>query len=968
MAEHKYCKRLIEVDLPIKRISEHARREKSIRHGHISTLHGYWARRPLAACRAVLCATLWPDPADQLCPRQFIQESAQLLREWRDRRGGKKRDLGNLIQLREALFDFIVEFSNWDNAANIDFINISSALTRSSYSAETSHGTAPLVVDPFSGGGSIPLEGLRVGADVVAADYNPVAILLLKTMIEWIPQYGNQLIEKVKGLAAEIKKDVLNEVGKYYPKDENGSTPVAYLWTRTIICEGPGCGAEVPLIRSLWLSKKRKIALDFSVDKKKKEVTFSILNNVKENQVKVGTVKRGAAICPVCGFITAVQNVRKQSKARGLIPKLICVITRKENIEGKSYRLPNSQDFEALKMASFELNKLKGMKHKGLSIIPDEKVDQEDTFNLRMAVYGMKTWGELFTDRQLLVLTKLERKISELPNDSDFSLAVSTILALAVDRLASYCNNLSVWVPRGEYMGSIMAMQAIQMKWDFAEINPFSGATGEFDGAVGWIEKVAQHIISSRIKKGSVIYSSATKLPLPDNSVDVIFTDPPYYNNIEYCGLSDFYYVWLKRGIGEKLPDLFRETLISQEEEIVQNQAHKLKDGTVKDGVFFEKNMTIALSRCREILKEDGYCVVVFSHTSTEGWESMLNALLISGFVIHSSWPIDTEMEARTNVRSQAGAVLASSVHLVCRSRPNNAPIGDWRDVLHALPNRIHEWMPRLAQEGVVGADAIFACLGPAFEIFSKYSHVEKANGEKVELKEYLEQVWGAVAKEALSMIFEGGRTEGFEEDARLTAMWLWTLFAGASENGKKSADDNEEISDENEAVGSKASLSGFSLEFDAARKISQGLGAHLENLTTVIEIEGDQARLLSVAERVKNLFGKDSSTTATYKKKKKDDQMTLFSELEEIKENEWSLGDNRASVGKTVLDRLHQAMILFGASRGEALKRFLVEEGVGKDDRFWRLAQALSALYPANTDEKRWVDGVLAKKKSFGF
>ena len=965
MTEQRYCKRLIEVDLPIKRISEHARREKSIRHGHISTLHGYWARRPLAACRAVLCATLWLDPADDLCPNQLKQETARLLKEFRDRRGGKKRDLNDSIQLREALFDFIVDFSNWDNASNIDFLNLSSALTRLSHSLSSSHSTEPLVVDPFSGGGSIPIEGLRVGANVVAADYNPVAVLLLKTMIEWIPQYGDALIHKVKELSSKVKKAVLEEVGKYYPVDENKGIPIAYIWARTIICEGPNCGAEVPLIRSLWLSKKRKIAMDFSVDRQKKKVAFSILNNVKDNQVKAGTVKRGAALCPVCGFITAVQSVRKQSKARGLIPRLLCVITRMANVEGKGYRLPNSKDLEALKMASLDLNKLRSVKHNGLSLIPDEEVDQEDTFNLRMAVYGMKTWGELFTERQLLVLTRLVKKISELPNDSEFSLAASIILALAVDRLAAYCNNLSVWVPRGEYMGSIMAMQAIQMKWDFAEINPFSGATGEFDGAVEWIEKVAQHILSSKIRKGTVIYASATNLPLPDNSVDVLFTDPPYYNNIEYCGLSDFYYVWLKRGIGEKLPDLFRDKLISKEEEIVQNEAHKLKDGTIKDGAFYEKNMTLALSRCREVLKEDGYCIVVFSHTSTEGWEAMLNAVLTAGFVISSSWPIDTEMEARTNVRSQAGAVLASSVHLVCRSRSINASVGDWRDVLQELPKRIHEWMPRLAQEGVVGADAIFACLGPALEVFSKYSRVEKANGEKVELKEYLEQVWGAVAKEALNMIFQGAKTEGLEEDARLTAMWLWTL--STADNGNNIHQVNEDENQEDEES-SSPKMSGFTLEYDAARKIAQGLGVHLEELVGVIRIDHEKATLLSVSERVQHLFGKGSMSATPGRKKKKENQMTLFEEFNKVEEQGWSLGDEKSAVGKTILDRLHQAMILFGAGRGDAMRRFLAEEGIGKDERFWRLAQAFSALYPPNTDEKRWVDGVLARKKSLGF
>ena len=271
------------------------------------------------------------------------------------------------------------------------------------------------------------------------------------------------------------------------------------------------------------------------------------------------------------------------------------------------------------------------------------------------------------------------------------------------------------------------------------------------------------------------------------------------------------------------------------------------------------------------------------------------------------------------------------------------------------------------------GADAIFACLGPALEIFSRYSRVEKASGEAVSLKEYLEQVWAAVAREALAMIFTGADATGFEEDARLTAMWLWTLSTATSNgNGASGADDEELSEDEGDGgAAPKSKVGGFALEYDAARKIAQGLGAHLEQLTSLIEVRGAAARLLPVAERTRSLFQK-AETTAPIgrgKTKKKSAQLSLgfIAELEEAEESSgW--GDTGAPhKGETVLDRVHQSMILFGAGRSEALKRFLVDDGAGRDDRFWRLAQAFSALYPASTDEKRWVDGVLARKKSLG-
>ena len=298
-------------------------------------------------------------------------------------------------------------------------------------------------------------------------------------------------------------------------------------------------------------------------------------------------------------------------------------------------------------------------------------------------------------------------------------------------------------------------------------------------------------------------------------------------------------------------------------------------------------------------------------------------------------------------------ARLSSSIHIVCRPRETNE-VGDWRDVLQELPGRIHAWLPRLAQEGVVGADAIFACLGPALEIFSRYARVEKASGELITLGEYLEYVWGAVSREALNMVFAGADTTGFEEDARLTAMWLWTLSTDETETGN----------------GKVVASTGYTLEYDAARKIAQSLGAHLEQLSHLVEIKGSNARLLPAAERTRYLFGQENLKTPTRRQPESGArQLSLLDQLPDEAAAEWRLKDDGAvQNGKTMLDRVHQAMLLFAAGRGDALKSFLVTGGVGQDEGFWRLAQALSALYPAATDEKRWVDGVLARKKGLGF
>ena len=408
-----------------------------------------------------------------------------------------------------------------------------------------------------------------------------------------------------------------------------------------------------------------------------------------------------------------------------------------------------------------------------------------------------------------------------------------------------------------------------------------------------------------------------------------------------------------------KLPICFTDYLTPKDAECIVDEASE------KDRAFFERCMATAMGEGRRVLGLDGIGVVVFAHKSTSGWESQIQAMVDAGWTITGSWPIDTEMGTR--LRARDSAALASSIHIVCRPRDSsrNDEVGEWRDILEELPRRIHVWMPRLADEGVVGADAIFACLGPALEVFSQYSRVEKANGETVTLKEYLEQVWAVVAKEALALVFEGADTAGFEPDARLTAMWLWTLKSPDTNSG---IEDDEGSGDEQD--GKKPKISGFKLEYDAARKIAQGLGAHLESLTHLVEVSGDQARLLPVSERTKHLFGKDEEEpTRAGGKKKSSAQLNMFAELTEAEDAEVAWKEKTVKrVGETALDRVHQAMILFAAGRGEALKRFVVEDGVGQDGKFWRLAQALSALYPSGTDEKRWVDGVLARKKQFGF
>ncbi|RZB29407.1 MAG: hypothetical protein AEth_01224 [Candidatus Argoarchaeum ethanivorans] len=362
----RYPKRLIEVDLPIKKISAHARREKSIRHGHISTLHIWWARRPLAACRAVLCAALWIDPAKPLCPEEFRKAATMIMQKFWDPMGLQTRNLDDPPELRRALLDFIADFANWDNSTKKEYLDVSRALTQAAHEALGGvPGTKPLVVDPFAGGGAIPLEALRVGADAFASDLNPVAVLLNKVVLEYIPRHGRHLADGVRKWGEWIKQEAEKGLAEFYPEDPDGATPIAYLWARTITCEGPGCGAEVPLMRSLWLAKKNKrsVALRIVPKPDEKRVDFEIIKDVRAQDVADGTVRRGSATCPCCGFTTPVKSVRQQLKARrggAEDARLFCVVTTRLGQMGRFYRLPTERDLEAVQNAAEELERRKG--------------------------------------------------------------------------------------------------------------------------------------------------------------------------------------------------------------------------------------------------------------------------------------------------------------------------------------------------------------------------------------------------------------------------------------------------------------------------------------------------------------------------------------------------------------------------------------------------------------------------------
>jgi len=1046
----KQCKRLAEMDFPVAVVSKHAAREKSIRHGHPSTLHLWWARRPLGSCRAMLLGLLLPDPCDPLCPSEFKTRARALVARTQGQIGPDDMDL------RKALLGFIGDFAAWENSSHPTYLEVGRGLVKAAHPDEP-----PLVVDPFAGGGSIPLEALRVGCEAFASDLNPVACLILKVMLEDIPRWGREkvkvkskkgeieadgLAEALRFVGKEIKEEAEKELAEFYPKDPDGATPIAYLWARTVRCESPNCGAEIPLVRSFWLCKKanRKRALRYQVIRKKEkgkspEVEFEVFEPKSERDVPQGTVTRAKATCLVCGTVLPPERVRAQLAAqRGGADvifdakgrrtggaRLLAVVTLRPGEQGRHYRLPTERDYQAVWKAQKRLKVIldeweedegKRKKEKGKSAehlhirdagnfspfnfsllpslpplcpVPDEPAPSENTHRAvgsQLPYYGHRTWSDLFTRRQLL----LNQRIATVLKGRD-------VLPMMLSKILRHCNAFAFWHKGSETVAGAFGRQAIPMCWDFPEYVPFADFAGSLTNAMDDLIGSASHLANSLVGTGQVQIVDATCHPLPDGCAQVWFTDPPYYDAIAYADLSDFFFVWLKRMLPEHplLRDPFDQTnvLTPKSQEAVQCEKVKTAAGRSKDKTFYEETMTGAFTQGRRILREDGVGAVVFAHKTTEGWESLLSGMIRGGWTITGSWPIATERGARLLARETAA--LATSVHLVCRPRPQDAPVGDWGEVLRELPKRVGDWMERLQGEGIRGADLVFACIGPALEIFSRYSKVETAEGCEVTLAEYLEKVWEVVGRTALEQVLgtaearaRNGAAGALEEDARLTALFLWTLQstngeeahrgdAEGAENGEEDIGEGEETVDEETSASSASRRpKGFSLVFDVVRRFAQPLGIDLPKWEgRIIDTQKGVVRLMAVSERAKQLFGEDGADAVAdwiIEDPQKNLQQVLFPELEgERAPRIRGRGRRRKAVmdtgdielqgerEATTLDRVHAAMLLQAGGQANALRELIkAEQQRGPD--FLRLANALSALYPKGSEEKRLLDAML--------
>ena len=976
------CNRLVEVDFPIAQVSKHAAREKSIRHGHPSTLHLWWARRPLASSRAVLLALLLPDPCDPQCPEDFKSKARAVLGELRNPPVTDE-------ELRKALLWFVGGFANWDVAAHSTYLRVARNLVQAAHGEE-----APLVVDPFAGGGSIPLEALRLGCDAFASDLNPVACLILKVMLEDVPRHGAGLADELLRVGGDVKQQAGEELADLYPADPDGATPIAYLWARTVRCEAPNCGAEIPLLRSFWLCQKpkRKRALRYRVERRQgapPRVEFDVFAPLADGEVPGGTVARARASCLCCGAVAPPERVRASLVAQrggadvvfdGAGQRtggacLTAVVTLRPEEPGRHYRLSTEADYAVVHRAQKRVAGILdawdlGGKQEPCPV-PDEPTPAGGGSGAGRAFsvqrYGMLQWGDLFTARQKAALVAIGRAY-RLAGDADhIAQCMALLMGGVIDRNVA----LATWRPQAdqEKVEHLFARQALPMSWDFGEAVPLSRSTGSFDDRLQIVSRAITASCAVSPGVGQIQNADATEHPLPDQSASVWFTDPPYYDAVPYADLSDFFLVWLKRTLpGHPLlrdpfdPD---NPLSPKTREAVQDET-KRQDGRPKDRKWFEETMAKAFAEGRRVLADDGVGCVVFAHKTTEGWEALLSGMIRGGWTITGSWPIATEMATR--LRARDSAALATSVHLICRPRPADAPIGDWADVLRELPRRVIDWMERLQGEGIRGADLVFACIGPALEIFSRFRAVETAVGHTVGLPEYLEKVWEVVGRAALETVLgtaeaqaRNGVAGALEEDARLTALFLWTIQTtdAAGENDKH-ADDEE------------ATAKGLALPFDVVRRFAQPMGIDLDRWTgRIIEQAKGVVRLLPVAERAKDLLG-DAGAGVAADWIEADPvaglQQSLFPELESAPRSSvrargrMGILDGDAelqAVDATTLDRLHAAMLLQANGHANALRALIsVEQERGPD--FLRLANALSALYARGSREKRLLDAML--------
>jgi len=767
--EHR--KKLIEVALPLEAINFHSAREKSIRHGHPSTLHLWWARRPLAAARAVIFTSLIDDPDQEGVPQDLLDQIDELpiLEKYAP---DANATIGEVR--RQKLFGFIEQLVKWENSNNPEVLKTAHSLIHAA-----TEGNPPPLLDPFAGGGAIPLEAQRLGLEAHASDLNPVAVMINKAMIEIPPKFAGQkpinpeaktrndydakwpgatgLAEDVRYYGEWMKKKAFEKIGHLYPKvkDEQGKehTVIAWIWARTVKSPDPVAnGAYVPLVSSLMLSTKKgkkawvEIIRDAEAqDGWRFEVKTGELDSTTEAAKKIGT-KAGKAKDFICSLTkSAIQRsyIQEEGKSDRLSTRLMAIVAEGSN--GRIYMSPN-QSHENIANASTASPNVQLAKETFLSgSTPTRAMITGGV----CSAYGLQTWGHLFTDRQLDTLTTLIALVLDVQTQieydggtKDYAQAVGVYLSFVVNKLADINSSICTWINTLGAIRNTFARQAIPMTWDYAEANFFSNSSGCYSNMLDWVKKVVK--LLPTINRGGVIQGDA-QTDIGYRRI-MVSTDPPYYDNIGYATLSDFFYVWMRQSLKDSHPDLFRTMLVPKTEELVATP-YRFDGSMVKARNFFENGMLQAFEHINTYARDEYPVTVYYAFKQSEtdasenvastGWETMLSAIIKAGLSIARTWPMRTEREART-VASGTNA-LASSIVLVCRKRPIDAPISSRRDFINALKRELKSDLDTLQSSNIAPVDLAQSAIGPGMKVYSQFSQVLEADGTPMSVRTALE-------------------------------------------------------------------------------------------------------------------------------------------------------------------------------------------------------------------------------------
>ena len=747
-------KKLIEVALPLEKINAESAREKSIRHGHPSTLHLWWARRPLATARAVIWSTLVDDPSSH--PEQFPTEEEQ----------GKER---------QRLFKILEDLVVWENSNNQDVLNAARAEI-----LKSTNNNPPELLDPFAGGGAIPLEAQRLGLKAHAHDLNPVAVMLNKAMIEIPSRFANMppvnpddristqkdIWVRADGLAADIKyygkwmkQEAFKKIGSLYPKvrvpESLGggyATVIAWIWARTAKCPNPTCQCNMPLASSFVLSKKRGNSAWVKPIVEGDRVRFEVKRGKCPKEYESFKMGRNAIFkCPKCGAITTDDYVKNLGRNHLLGSQLMAVVA--EGASGRLYLSPDEEQELSAKVA-----------------LPKEYPNGPLPENPRWfspPAFGMNEYADLFTERQLNMLITFSDIIKDIQNKAEsdalcagysedhiplnkggsgalaYSQAISIYLSFLIDQIANHSSSICGWNTTNAQMRNTFGRQAIPMTWDYAECNVFSNSSGSFESLFGRMCK-AFELLGTPLE-GEVRQADArSRCGL---SGIMVSTDPPYYDNIGYADLSDFFYLWMRRNIGDLYPDIFKTVLVPKAEELIATP-YRHNGSTVKAKEYFENGM---LAACRELyatsLSEIPVTIYYAYNQSdardveetqaSSGWETMLSAIIKSGFSVSGTWPMRTEKQGRTiAVGTNA---LASSIVLVCRKRPENATQTTRRNLINILRRELRPALKKLQESNIAPVDLAQSAIGPGMGVFSRFRKVLEADGTPMSVRSALQ-------------------------------------------------------------------------------------------------------------------------------------------------------------------------------------------------------------------------------------